>query len=107
MIELTSDNFVEEVVNSDQPVLLDFWAPWCGPCTMMTPVLEEISEECSGKVKFCKVNIEVFPSDDMPAGFSVSAIPTLMTVKNGAVVAKEVGLKSKEAIQSMIEEVSQ
>jgi thioredoxin 1 len=72
---------------------------------MMTPVLEEISEECSDKVKFCKVNIESVRAVDMPEGFSVSAIPTLMTVKNGEIVAKEVGLKSKEAIQSMIEEV--
>ena len=106
MIELTSDNFAEEVVGSKQPVLLDFWAPWCGPCKMMTPVLEEMSEEYSDTIKFCKVNIEDVPTDDMPDGFSISAIPTLMTVKNGAVVAKEVGLRSKEAIQSMIEEVS-
>lgn len=106
MVEVTSDNFAEVVINSDQPVLLDFWAPWCGPCKMMTPVLEEMSEQYSDKIKFCKVNIEDVPADTMPDGFFVSAIPTLITVKDGIVIAKEVGLKSKEDIQSMIEEVS-
>ena len=106
MLDVTSENFAEEVVSSDKPVLLDFWAPWCGPCKMMTPVLDEISEEYSGQIKFCKVNIEEVQMSDIPDDFSISAIPTLMIVKDGEVVGKEVGLKSKEAIQSMIEEVS-
>ena len=103
MIELTSENFQEEVINSDMPVLVDFWAPWCGPCKMMKPIIEELSESHSEEVKFCKVNIEEFT--DYPEDFAVSAIPALMLVQDGSVIKKEVGLRNKQAIKAMLEEV--
>ena len=105
MIELTSANFREEVVSSDVPVLLDFWAPWCSPCKMMTPVLEEMSEQYGEQIKFCKVNIDEVPMTDIPEDFRVQAVPTLILVADGAVANKEVGLKTKTAISALISEV--
>ena len=105
MVELTSKNFIEEISSNEQPVLLDFWAPWCGPCKMMTPILEEIAEQYIDKVKFCKVNVADVISSDMPEEFSISAIPTLITMKNGKIVEQSVGLKSRADIESLIEGV--
>jgi len=103
MIELTSDNFQEEVVGSEIPVLVDFWAPWCGPCKMMTPVIEELNEEHSDKIKICKINIDEV--QDYPEEFAVNAIPALILVKDGVIVKKEIGLRTKKAIVAIIEEV--
>jgi thioredoxin 1 len=104
MIEVTSDNFREEVVSSDVPVLLDYWAPWCAPCKMMTPVLEEMSEQYGEQIKFCKVNIDEVPMSDIPEEFRVQAVPTLILVTDGKVANKEVGLKTKDAIKALVGE---
>ena len=104
MIEVTSDNFSEEVISSETPVLLDFWAPWCGPCKMMMPVIEEMAEKYAGQIKFCKINIDEVPMSDIPEDFAVQAVPTLTLVKGGTVAGKEVGLKTKDAIASLLNE---
>ena len=97
---LTIDNFDQEVLNSDKPVLIDFWAPWCGPCQMVLPIIAELAEELTD-VKVCKVNVD--ENIELAQKFRVMSIPTLLVVKNGDVVKREVGAKSKEEILSMLE----
>ena len=101
IIHLTSENFDQEVLSSEQPVLVDFWAEWCGPCRMLTPILEEaeleIAEKNHGKV--CKVNVDEQP--ELAAKFGVMSIPTLVLLNKGEEVNREVGLCQKEEIQAM------
>lgn len=99
-LNLTIDNFDQEVLNSDKPVLIDFWAPWCGPCQMVLPIIAELAEELTD-VKVCKVNVD--ENIELAQKFLVMSIPTLLVVKNGDVVKREVGAKSKEEILSMLE----
>jgi thioredoxin 1 len=103
MIELTDDSFQEEVEKCDIPVLVDFWSTWCNPCKMMAPILEEVEEHFSDKIKVCKANVEDVP--DVISEYMVAALPTLILIKDGNVIKKEVGLKTKDALISMIEEV--
>ncbi|OGL41593.1 MAG: thioredoxin [Candidatus Schekmanbacteria bacterium RIFCSPHIGHO2_02_FULL_38_11] len=100
-IEITEKNFEQEVLKSDIPVLVDFWATWCGPCRMVAPVVEEISEEYSGKVKVGKLNIDDNPS--IASKYKVMSIPTLMLFKGGAVVDHLIGAQSKVQIKAMID----
>ena len=89
ILHVTDDNFDTEVLSSDIPVLVDFWAEWCGPCKMIAPILEEIASEYAGKVKVCKVDVDANP--DVPGKFNIRGIPTLIMFKGGNVVQIAVG----------------
>lgn len=99
VINLTADNFDEEVLLSDKTVLVDFFAVWCGPCRMVSPVVDEIAEERED-IKVCKVNVDEQP--DLAERFSVSSIPALMVFKDGKAVRSEVGAMPKQAILAML-----
>ena len=98
-LNINKDNFQNEVMNSDKPVLLDFWAPWCGPCRMVGPVMEEIAAE-RPNIKVGKINIDEQP--ELARQFRVMSIPTLVVMKNGEVVNRSVGAKPKEQILTML-----
>jgi thioredoxin 1 len=100
-IELTDPTFDEVVHISDVPVLVDFWAPWCAPCKMMAPILEEIADEYAGKAKICKLNTD--EARDSAVEFGISAIPTTVLFKDGQVQKKWVGLTSKKELTAAID----
>ena len=99
---VTDASFQTDVLGSDTPVLVDFWAEWCGPCRMIAPALEEISAELGGKVVVAKLNIDENP--DAPAKYGVRGIPTMILFKNGAPAATKVGAAPKSHLQSWLEE---
>ena len=99
-MNITKNNFEQEVLHSDKPVLIDFWAPWCGPCRMLSPVISEIAEEYGDKIKVCKVNVD--EEGDLAASFNVMSIPTLVVVKDGKVANSAVGVRPKAQIVEMI-----
>jgi thioredoxin 1 len=101
-VAVTDDTFDAEVKQSDIPVLVDFWAEWCGPCKQIGPALEELSEEYAGKVKIVKVDVDANPSS--PASMGVRGIPALFMFKDGQVVSNKAGAAPKAALQSWIEE---
>jgi len=101
-VAVTDDTFDAEVKNSDIPVVVDFWAEWCGPCKMIGPVLEELSDEMNGKVKIVKINVDENPNS--PSQLGVRGIPALFIFKNGEVVANTAGARPKAQMQSWIEE---
>ena len=98
-IQITKENFQEEVLNSDKPVLLDFWASWCGPCRMVGPALEEIAEE-RPDIKVGKVNVDEQP--ELSAQFQIMSIPALIVMKNGQVVNGSVGARPKKQILELL-----
>ncbi len=100
VIELTQSNFETEVLKSEKPVLVDFWAAWCGPCRMVSPIVDEIAEE-RPDVKVCKVNVDDEP--ELAAAFEVMSIPTLFVIKNGKVVNQSMGAKPKAQILAMLD----
>ena len=100
-IEINDASFKAEVTDSPIPVLVDFWAPWCGPCKMIAPVLEELSQEFDGKAKIVKINID--DNQNTPAQFGVRSIPTLILFKNGNEVEKIIGAQSKDKLKAMID----
>ena len=100
--EVTDADFDAQVIQSDQPVLVDFWAPWCGPCRMIAPMVEELAGENADSLKVVKVNID--DSQATAGGFSISSIPTLMIFKGGEVVERFVGAQPKARIQQAIDE---
>lgn len=98
-LHVTIENFDAEVLQSDKPVLVDFWAGWCGPCKMLMPVIEELAEELSD-VKVCKVDVDDQPA--LAARFNVMSIPTLVVIKDGKTVNSSIGVQSKAAILKML-----
>lgn len=99
VINITKNNFFEEVLNSDKPVLLDFWASWCGPCRMVSPIIDEIANE-RADIKVGKINVDEQP--ELAAKFSVMSIPTLVVIKDGKIVNQAMGARPKAQILDMI-----
>ena len=101
IINVTDSSFEQEVLSSEVPVLLDYWAEWCGPCKMIAPILNDIADEYSGKIKVAKINIDENPGT--PAKFGVRGIPTLMIFKSGSIEATKVGAMSKSQLSAFID----
>jgi len=101
--EFSTDDFKSEVVESDTPVLVDFWAEWCGPCRVIAPVVEELANDYEGKVKFGKVNVDDY--NEVASEYGVRSIPTLLIFKNGAVVNQIVGAVPKASITDILDAV--
>jgi len=100
---VSHDSFQEEVINSKIPVLVDYWATWCGPCRLIAPLLDEMSREYDGQVKICKVDMDVDSNREVAARYNVQGIPTLIMFKNGVVEAVQVGALSKSQLTDFIE----
>lgn len=100
VITITSKNFEEEVSKSNVPVLLDFWASWCGPCKMVSPIVDKVAEEVEGSAKVGKINVD--EEQELARSFNIMSIPTLMVINNGKLVKQSVGVMSKEEILNML-----
>ena len=100
-VNVNKDNFVAEVINSELPVLVDFWAPWCGPCRMLGPVVEQLAGEYEGKVKVCKCNVD--DNTDLAIEYGVSSIPAVKIFKGGQIVSESVGFKPLPAMKQFID----
>ena len=101
IVHVSDNSFADDVINSSEPVLLEFWAEWCGPCKMIAPILDDIAKEYAGKVKVAKINID--ENQQTPAQFGVRGIPTLMLFKNGSVEATKVGALSKSQLVAFLD----
>jgi thioredoxin 1 len=104
IITLNKDNFTQKVLNSTTPVLVDFWAEWCGPCKMIAPVLDELADEYSGKVQIAKINID--ENQELAAEYGVRAIPTLLIFQHGQVAEQIVGLRSKRDLKASFDKLT-
>lgn len=100
-LKITRENFENEVMKSDIPVLIDFWAPWCGPCRMMRPIIEQMADEYEGKVKVGKVNVD--EEGELSQAFGVMSIPTIVLVKDGKIVKQAVGARPKAEVEAMLQ----
>ena len=101
--DVTDDTFEQEVIKADKPVLVDFWAPWCGPCRMVAPVVEELAEEYDGKVEFVKLNTDDNPNVSMK--YHIRSIPTLLVFKGGEAVGEIVGFREKSDLKKRLDAV--
>ncbi len=102
VLELSDSDFESQVLQAAEPVLVDFWAPWCGPCRMIAPIVEELASEHAGSLKVAKVNIDTSPN--VATQYGVTSIPTLMVFKNGEVVDRFLGIQPKQRLQEAIEQ---
>jgi thioredoxin 1 len=102
-ININGQNFEQEVLKSDIPVLVDFWATWCGPCRMMAPVLDELAVEMAGKLKICKIDTDVAENQQLAMDYQIRSIPNMKLFKNGKVVKDFVGARSKNAFKAELE----
>ena len=102
-LEITDSNFNEEVLNADLPVLVDFWAEWCGPCKMVSPIVEELSEEYTGKIKVTKLDVDSNPQT--APSFGIRGIPTLLMFKDGAAVDQIVGAVPKTTLKERLDQI--
>ncbi len=105
VIEITSSNFEQEVLKSDLPVLVDFWAPWCQPCLMMAPVLDELSEELDGKIKIGKLNTELPEHQNLAMEYQIQSIPNMKVFKDGKVAHEFIGMRPKEMMKQELENI--
>jgi len=103
VLELNKENFASEVLGSDLPVLVDFWATWCMPCKMMAPILDELAEEVGGKLKIAKVNTEEGDNTELAMEYQIQSIPNLKLFKGGKIIAEFIGLRNKETLKADIE----
>ena len=104
-IEVTSANFEEEVLKSDIPVLVDFWAPWCRPCLMMAPILEDIAQEMEGKLKVAKLNTELPQNHILAIQYQIQSIPNMKLFKNGVIIKEFIGLRPKDYFEKELREI--
>ncbi|NTU99391.1 thioredoxin [Candidatus Falkowbacteria bacterium] len=104
-ITLTKENFEEEVIKSDLPVIVDFWAEWCGPCRMMAPVLDELAAKLEGKVKFAKLDVNNPEHEELSEKYQIQGIPAFKVFKGGAVVKEMTGYQPAESLESALAEI--
>ena len=102
-MKITNENFEKEVLQADKTVLADFYADWCGPCKMLSPVLDELAAAYSDRVRFCKVNVDDEP--ELSARFGIASIPTLIFFKNGEILKKTVGYREKDELEETLKEL--
>lgn len=100
-VNINKANFLSEVIHSDKPVLMDFWAPWCGPCRMLGPVVQRVADEAQGRWQVGKVNVDEQP--ELARQFGIMSIPTVMVFKNGALHAQAVGVQTQQKLEEMLQ----
>ena len=103
-LDLKKDDFAKEVLESDLPVLVDFWAPWCMPCRMMSPILDDLAASMAGQIKVFKVNTEEAENQDLALQYQIQSIPNMKLFKGGEVIAEFVGMKSKDSLEQEIKD---